>query len=173
MGTHGLMRRRALLAVAVGVAFLAGGCARYGASPPSADPSGRLNDGGVSVVAVLIAGPAGTGRVQVTFSPRKPGYHLYSIDLPPDGVNGLGIATIVSVRGGLRLAGSPTADKPVSTLEIEELHVDLPVYPDGPVTVTVPVRRTGDGRAQVIVTYAACSATTCLPPVRNRLITLA
>lgn len=106
-----------------------------------------------------------------------PRHHLYSIDLPPDGVNGLGIATIVSVRGGLRLTGSPTADKPVSTLQIEELHVDLPVdlpvYPDGPVTVTVPVRRTGDGRAQVIVTYAACSATTCLPPVRNRLITLA
>lgn len=61
----------------------------------------------------------------------------------------------------------------MSALKIEELHVNLPVYPDGPVTVTVPVRKTRDGRAEVIVTYAACSATTCLPPVRNRLITLA
>ncbi len=61
----------------------------------------------------------------------------------------------------------------MSTLRIQELHVDLPVYQDGPVTVTVPVHQTGDGPAEVIVTYAACSATTCLPPVCNRLITLA
>ena len=91
-------------------------------------------------------------------------------------MNGLGIATIVSVRGGLRLTGSPTADKPVTPCRSRNCSgppVDLPVYPDGPVTVTVPVRRTGDGRAQVIVTYAACSATTCLPPGTNRLITLA
>ena len=112
MGTHSLMRHRALLAVAVGVTFLAGGCARYGASQPRAAPPGRLNDGGVSVAAVLIAGPGGAGRVQVTFSPRQPGYHLYSIGLPPDGVNGLGIATMVSVRGGLRLTAARLRTSP-------------------------------------------------------------
>jgi hypothetical protein len=58
-------------------------------------------------------------------------------------------------------------------LRIEELDVDLPVYPDSPVTVTVPARRTGNGRAEVLVTYGACSAITCLRPVRNRLIILA
>jgi len=167
------MARRALLAVAVTVAFLAGGCARPGVSQPSADLSGRLDDGGVTVVATLTVEPDGTGHVRVTFSPQQPGYHLYSIHLPPGGVNGLGIPTVVKVRGGLRVTGSPTADMPVSKLRIEELGVALPVYPDGPVTVTVPVRRTGDGRAEVVVTYGACSLTTCLPPVRDRLITLA
>lgn len=167
------MGHRALLAVAVSVAFLIGGCARSGASQPSADPSGRLNDGGVTVVAVLTTGPTGTRQVRVTFSPQKPGYHLYSISLPPGGVNGLGVPTVVRVRAGLRAIGRPAADMPVRTLRIKELDVDLPVYPDGPVTVTVPVRRTGDGRPEVIVTYAACSAITCLPPVRNHLITLA
>jgi hypothetical protein len=121
---------------------------------------------------VLTVEPDGTGHVRATFSPQKPGYHLYSIDLPPGGVNGLGIPTAVSVRGDLRVTGSPTADMPVSSLRIEELDVDLPVYPDGPVTVTVPVRRSGDGRAEVVVTYGACSLTICLPPVRDRLITL-
>ncbi|HEU5418854.1 MAG TPA: protein-disulfide reductase DsbD domain-containing protein [Streptosporangiaceae bacterium] len=167
------MARSALLAAAVTVALLAGGCARPTVSRPSTDPSGRLTGGGVTVVAVLATEPDGTGHVRVTFSPQKPGYHLYSIHLPPGGVNGLGIPTVVSVRDGLRVTGSPAADKPVIDVQIAELNVDLPVYPDGPVTVTVPVRRTGNGRAEVVVTYGACSATTCLPPVRNRLITLA
>ena len=167
------MARSALLAAAVTVALLAGGCARPAVSRPSADQSGRLNDGGVAVVAVLAAGPDGTGHVRVTFSPQKPGYHLYSIHLPPGGVSGLGIPTVVSVRDGLRTTGSPTADRPVIEVQIAELNVDLPVYPDGPVIVTVPVRRTGNGRAEVVVTYGACSVTTCLPPVRNRPIILA
>lgn len=166
------MAHRALLSVAVTFALFANGCARPGVSQPSADPSGRLDDGGVTVVAVLTVEPDGTGHVRATFSPQRPGYHLYSIDLPPGGVNGLGIPTVVSVRGGLRVTGRPTADVPVSILRIEELGVDLPVYPDGPVTVTVPVRRTRDGRVEVVVTYGACSLTTCLPPIRDRPITL-
>jgi hypothetical protein len=166
------MVHRALLGVTVAVAFLASGCVRPGVSQPSADLSGRLDDGGVTVVAVLIVEPDGTGHVGATFSPKRPGFHLYSIDLPPGGVNGLGIPTIVSVHGGLRATGEPTADMPVTNLRIEELDVDLPVYPDGPVTVTVPVRRTGTERAEVVVTYGACSLTTCLPPVRERPITL-
>jgi hypothetical protein len=110
--------------------------------------------------------------VHVTFSPQRPGYHIDSIRLPPDGVNGLGIPTIVTVRDGLRLSGTPTADVPGSNLRIAELNVNLPVYPPQRVSVTVPVRRTGDGQPEVLVTYWACSATTCLPPVRNRPIIL-
>jgi hypothetical protein len=167
------MTRSALLAAAVTVALLACGCARPAVSRPSADPSGRLNGGGVTVVAALYAEPDGTGLVRVTFSPQKPGYHLYSIHLPSGGVNGLGIPTVVSVRDGLRMTGGPAANMPVIDVRIAELNVDLPVYPNGPVTVTVPVRRTGSGQPKVVVSYRACSAITCLPPVRNRLIPLA
>lgn len=91
---------------------------------------------------------------------------------PPDGVNGLGIPTIVTVRGGLRVTGSPIADVPDTNLRIAELNVTLPAYPPEPVTVTVPVRRTGNRQPEVLVTYGACSATACLPPVRNRPIIL-
>lgn len=167
------MVRSALLAAAVSIAFVVGGCARPAASEPSADPSGSLDDGGVTVVAVLTRGPDGTRQVRATFRPQQPGYHLYSVDLPPGGVKGLGIPTVVKVGGSLRATGDPTADVPVANLRIEELAVDLPVYPDGPVSVSLPVRRTGDGQPEVVVTYGACSATTCLPPVRDRSITLA
>ena len=84
---------RCLLALAVAVAIVASGCARPGAGQPSAALSGRTEDGGVTVVAVLTLGPDGTGNVRATFMPLKPGFHLYSIDLPRAGVNGLGIPT--------------------------------------------------------------------------------
>lgn len=163
------MAHRLLPALAAAAAFLVCGCAGPG---PAAGPSGRLSDGGVTAVAVLTAEPDGTGYVRVTFSPQRPGYHLYSIHLPLGGVNGLGIPTIVTVRDGLRMTGSPTADVPAGNLRIEELGVDLPVYPAEPVTVTVPVRRTGNRQPEVLVTYGACSASTCLPPVLNRPIIL-
>jgi len=156
----------------VSVALLAGGCAGPAESRPPAELSGRLDDSGVTVVAVLIAEPDGHQAVQATFTPQKPGYHLYSKDLPPGGVDGLGVPTTVLVGGGLRAVGSPTANAPVRTLQIAELGVDLPVYPDGPVTITMPVRRAESGPGEVIVTYAACSPSTCLAPVRNRVIAL-
>lgn len=167
------MARRLVPALAVAAAFLASGCAGPGTGQPSAGLSGRISDSGVTVAAVLTTEPDGTGYVRVTFSPQRPGYHLYSIHLPPDGVNGLGIPTTVTVRDGLRMTGSPTADVPDSHLRIAELNVNLPVYPPEPVTVTVPVRRTGNRQPEVLVTYGACSATVCLPPVRNRPIILA
>ncbi|WP_200213545.1 protein-disulfide reductase DsbD domain-containing protein [Micromonospora coerulea] len=162
---------RLLVGVLVGV-LLTAGCTRSGGPPTTADRSGRLEAGGVSVEATLTDGPNGA-RLRATFRPQRPGFHLYSTDLPPYGVQGLGIPTVVAVRGSLDAIGAPTADKPVSELRIEELGVTLPVYPDGPVTVTLPVRSTGDGPAEVVVTYGACSASTCLPPVREQTIALA
>lgn len=166
------MTRRALAAVATVVVLLVGGCTGNGDGHPQTGLSGRLDDGGVSVVAVLASGPGGTEQVRVTFRPQQSGYHLYSVDLPPGGVNGLGIATSVTVSGSLRAAGDRVVDQPVHQLLIDELDVELPVYPDGPVTVSQPVRRAGNGPAEVVVTYAACSRTTCLPPVRDRAIAL-
>lgn len=54
------------------------------------------------------------------------------------------------------------------------LTAELPVYPDGPVTFTVPVRPAGgraDG-ADVVVSYGACSAHTCLMPVTGKALHL-
>jgi hypothetical protein len=39
------------------------------------------------------------------------------------------------------------------------------VYPDGPVSFAVPVDKAAGGSGSVVVSYAACSGTECLPPV--------
>jgi hypothetical protein len=62
------------------------------------------------------------------------------------------------------------ASRPVDLLRIAALHVRLPVYPDGPVTVTVPVRATGAPGAAVVVSYGACSTRVCLLPVTGHAI---
>jgi hypothetical protein len=159
-----------LLLTTATVTFLAAGCT--GPSRPPAAAPASADDSGVTVVVVQAVGPDGTQQVRVTFTPQQAGFHLYSIDMPPDGVDGLGVPTQVVVRGGLQASASPVANQPVRQLRIEDLNVDLPVYPDGPVTVTVPVHRVGNGPAQVVVTYGACSLSTCLRPVHGWVITL-
>lgn len=147
--------------------LLAGGCTRADDRTDQETLTGRLAAGEVTVEVTLV-----NGQVRATFRPDRAGFHLYSLDLPPAGVQGLGIPTVVAVRGRLHATGKPAADVPVRALRIDELNVELPVYPDGPVTVTLPVRATGEGPAEVVVTYGACSENTCLPPVRDQAITL-
>ncbi|RKE23136.1 hypothetical protein [Streptomyces sp. TLI_171] len=117
-------------------------------------------------VTVVVSG----GRVAVRFRPERAGFHLYSKDLPAGGADGLGTATRMSVRGGLRATGPADADRPVETLVPAGLETVLPVYPDGPVTLTLPVERTGGTDAEVVVDYAACSRGTCLFPVQALVI---
>src|SRR5205823_3886051 len=105
------------------------------------------------------------------FTPDRPGFHLYSIDLPADGIEGLGRPTRVAVTGGLSASGRQHADKPLQILRLAGIdNVDLPVYPDGPVTVTLPVHHTV-ASATTLLSYAACSATEgCLLPVADRAV---
>ena len=60
---------------------------------------------------------------------------------------------------------------------MQTIGVTLPVYPDGPVTLTEPVRLTnppGAARsATVLISYAACSHTVCLQPVVNQPVAVA
>ena len=122
--------------------------------------SGEVTRGGVSVRAELTG-----NRLAVTFAPQRRGFHVYSVDLPEGGVQGLGVATKVQLSDGLVSTGEARADRPVRQLSYPSLHLTLPVYPDGPVTVRQAVRRT-DGRPRLQVTYAACSESLCLAPVR-------
>jgi hypothetical protein len=131
-----------------------------------------VSDGGVDVRAVLAGGPDGSDEIRVTFTPQRPGFHLYSLDLRPEQVRGLGTPTRVAVRSGAEAAGPAHADRPVQQLVYDVLGVALPVYPDGPVTVTLPVRRFGDAGVDVAVSFGACSEATCLPPVLDRVVAL-
>jgi hypothetical protein len=131
-----------------------------------------VKDNSGVTVTVRFTTTAGGKALKATFSPDRPGFHIYSISLPDAGINGLGIPTRLSAQGGLAPVGPVTADKPVKLLDLTDLGVRLPVYPDGSVTLTLPVTTTGSARADVIVSYAACSPTTCMAPVTRQSMSL-
>ncbi|WP_282765910.1 protein-disulfide reductase DsbD domain-containing protein [Actinoplanes sandaracinus] len=139
-----------------------GGCA----GAPAPDMTARHEAGGVTVVLAVRA-----GLLTVTFTPPE-GFHLYSMDLPAGGVDGIGFPTVARPGGALVADGPATADRAVTELRPAGLDLVVPVYPDGPVTLTVPVRA-GDGdRHEVTVGYAACSANACLAPVTDESVVL-
>ncbi|MFE2914378.1 hypothetical protein [Kitasatospora indigofera] len=154
--------RRAAGAVVL-LLVAAAGC--VGQGDAGAPPAAEFEGNGVGVAVRLDRDTDGAERLRVTFRPQESGFHLYSVDLPAGGVSGLGIPTRLAVRGGLAADGPPTADRPLRTVSPAGLDVELPVYPDGPVTLTLPVHRTGEARAEAVVSYGACSEGRCLIPV--------
>lgn len=112
------------------------------------------------------------GRLWIagTFTPTQPETHLYAIDLPDDGIQGLGRPTKIAIGADsdLRAIGPLEANRRAIDDPIEALHAVLRIYPDGPVTVRLPVAaRTGAHatRANVSVSYMACGNNGCLAPV--------
>lgn len=137
---------------------------------PSA-PVGSAERNGVRVEVVFEGSDGGDGAVRVTFTPQQQGFHLYSDRLPAQGVDGVGRPTKVEVAGALGATGPASADQDVIQLQVPGVSRPMPVFPDGAVTLRLPVRRTG-GTAAAVVGYAACSALTCLPPVSGLRIPL-
>ncbi len=101
-----------------------------------------------------------------TPKPKKDPLHLYSIDLIPGGDGG--VATKMVIRPGQAVESAG----PLSAQPAPHDHEGLSIYPDGPVTVRLPisVQATADGapvEVTVLVSYMACSAKFCLNPVMN------
>jgi hypothetical protein len=134
-----------------------------GCGPGQSQAAARFTAGDVEVTIAAAA-----DLVKVTFRPTRPGFHIYSLALPPDGI---GIPTRVNVRAGLEATGPPVANEQERRLDLPLLRTHLPVYPDGPVTISLPVRRTGR-TAEIVVSYGACSRTICLPPVIDQATTV-
>jgi hypothetical protein len=128
--------------------------------------------GGAVVTATIVTGASGEAVLHITIAPLDPGYHIYSLALPPNGVNGLGVPTRALVKGAFTAVGRPVADAPTQYLRIAALDVALPVYPDGPVTLTVRVTRRGSGLTDVIASYGLCSDARCMMPVDGLKISL-
>lgn len=107
------------------------------------------------------------------FTPTEPGMHLYSHELPLEGIDGLGRPTrlLLIEAAGWTVRGAVVANRPVVDDRIEALNTALPIYPPGAVTLRLPVDLP-EGRtrpsAQVSVTYMACGPNGCLPPVVDR-----
>ncbi|HTX92481.1 MAG TPA: hypothetical protein VMC09_14815 [Anaerolineales bacterium] len=130
------------------------------------------NRNSVTVKVALEIDAGGQAWLAATFTPADPALHLYSKDLPKDGVNGLGRPTLLELVPGTRLeaAGGLVESTPAQPGQDPD---GLAEYPAGPVTLRLPVRLP-EGRGwfdeRVSVTYMACQLGACHPPVENELI---
>jgi hypothetical protein len=129
---------------------------------------------GVHVDLVLEQDRDGTHMLAGTFSPIDAQVHLYSADLPRTGLNGAGRPTLVEVptQPSISSIGPLTANQPVILDRFATLDTAFPIYPDGPVTLRLPVVVSSEDQQAPItitVTYMACSSTGfCLPPVESK-----
>jgi len=140
--------------------------------PGSTRRLAAFTDGGVAVTIDLRTPWVGGTSLRVRLAPEEAGFHLYSVNLPDGGIQGLGTPTRLAVRGGLRAAGPLSARPDQTWLDLPELGLRLPVYPPGPVDLELPVRVTGTA-AQVVLSFGACRPDTCLVPVVDRAVDVA
>ena len=137
-------------------------------------PLTRFAEHDVSVEIALERSRSGTTWLVGTYTPSRATFHLYGKDLPKAGIHGVARPTLLELvsSASIRPAGSLVADRPTIDLHVAVLGSTFPVYPEGPVTLRLPVTLTArdSATAELSVTYMACSDRTCLPPVIDRRI---
>ncbi len=116
------------------------------------------------------------GILIAIFTPTEPEAHLYSMQLPKDGIDGLGRPTLVELPEGSAIQATGDLQESVaSTTEAVSSDLPaLPVYPSGEVTLTLPVKLPDlSGKpieGQVMITFMACTPQGCHKPVMDRLV---
>mgnify|MGYP002624872465 CR=1 FL=1 len=109
--------------------------------------------------------------IRGVFTPDDQGYHLYGADLPREGVSGIGRPTLLEVDDAedYAAASSVISDKTAKTHVDETLGISVPLFPDGPVTLYLPVEFASPPTEPVAIpvklTYMACSDQRCHMPV--------
>jgi hypothetical protein len=168
-------RSRWLLRVAC-VALIATAANRCNGRPAVAGvrdwPLAQVTEHDVTVTLHAVSDVASQTWVAATYTPTRSGFHLYSKDLPREGLSGIGRPTLLELLpgGALTPRGELAADRIPVPLYVPALQMSFPVYPEGPVTLRLPVAVTADGslRTTFSVTYLACSDSTCLAPVTRK-----
>ncbi|MEU9376058.1 hypothetical protein AB0D94_20100 [Streptomyces sp. NPDC048255] len=163
--------RRARMAAALVplAALVACGGGEPAAASGGPAPTTRFSENGVTVTLSVSEWHASKGTLTAVFTPEAAGFHLYSTDLPPTGIEGVGRPTTVAVTGALGAQGTLQAAAEVRSIEVPGVDAPVPVYPDGPVTTTLAVRASGSGEATVLIGYASCSTQDgCTIPVSDR-----
>jgi hypothetical protein len=143
-------------------------------APAPARPLASFSEHGVRVDISLEPRRLGAPLLVARFTPDAPSGHLYSIDLPRDGIDGVGRPTLLEIppQPGLRALGPARADRSPLSQQLDGFSAPLPIYPDGPVTLRMPVEATG-GPATLSISYMACSSEGyCLPPVSGHVVTV-
>jgi hypothetical protein len=114
----------------------------------------------------------GSALLAATFTPAS-GHHVYSKDIPARGLEGLGRPTLLELTSGSRLTALGELIESVAAQEPDFEPKELLIYPEGPVTLRLPVRLP-PGREwiedEIKVTYMACTAYQCKAPVEGKIV---
>lgn len=138
------------------------------ANAPQTSTLATFTQNQVAVELVYEKDAEGKGWVVGTFTPTREGFHLYSLDLPKDGISGLGRPTLIEqvTAEGVKPLGALVANQPTIGQYTHALRQTLPVYPDGPVTLRVQVN--DKLPRELAITYMACDQYMCLEPVTEK-----
>jgi hypothetical protein len=130
----------------------------------------------VKVSIVLEQGEVGEAVLLATFIPTEADAHMYSMELPKEGIDGLGRPTLIELpdRARMQVAGEMQESLPAEEDEVASDLPALPVYPAGPVTLRLPVLLPGgQGELvddQILITYMSCTPRGCHKPVFEKLV---
>lgn len=128
----------------------------------------------VAVSIVLERNSDASYVLSATFAPPD-GYHLYSKDIPITGVDGVGRPTLLKLTSNSALKARGELMESINAQVPDFEPKELLVYPLGVVTLRLPVELP-PGKAwiddEVEVTYMACSASLCKPPVVGKTVLL-
>jgi len=147
------------------------------AQPNQPIPLASVTEHGVTVEIMLKRDQGEQPILEGIFTPTGEDFHLYSKDLPRNGIQGLGRPTLLEVisTDSIQPTGSLTADQGETSEYYEPLNLGLPIYPAGPVTLQLPIQiMTADAEiaAELSITYMTCKAGVCLPPVDDKRVSV-
>lgn len=131
---------------------------------------------GVRVVVAIDSDSQGQPVLRGTFTPIDREFHLYSKDLNPKTSGGAGVATRLELlpHSLVRVAGRPFSDVASQTHRDKDANVTVDVYPDGPVSLRLPIQFVGaptNIATQVAVSYMACKTDgECRQPVDRQIL---
>ena len=131
----------------------------------------NVTENKVQVNITLSNSKNGQVLLSATFTPQNPGAHLYSKEIPRDGVEGLGRPTLLELANNSALKANGELIESVASEPPPFEPKELLVYPVGPVTLSQPVllpegnNWTND---VVLVTYMACDEQGCRAPVQQK-----
>ncbi len=136
----------------------------------------ELASNGVRVAVFRELDSQGRPLLRATFTPAERGFHVYSKDLDPKKAGGGGLATRLELlpHASVSAAGALFADVAPQSHRNKELDASVDIYPDGPVTLRLPIQFVGAATnvaAQVAVSYMACKTDgVCLRPVERQIL---
>ena len=128
----------------------------------------------VSVSISLELPSAGNYYLAATFTPPQ-GYHLYGKDMPVHGMNGLGRPTLLELTMTSQLKALGSLRENVSAEKQYFPPNELPVYPPGAVTLSLPVKLPPGKNwvnDELKVTFMACSTNQCKPPLEGKIVSI-